>query len=52
MVDRALVLERLKLLEGYISDLEAVQAISFAEFEENKVMRRFVERTLHLAIEA
>src|SRR5690625_681394 len=52
MVQADLVRERLKLLEEYITDLKDIQKISFGEFQENKVVRRFVERTLQLAIEA
>lgn len=51
-MDEDLIRARLKLLAEYISDLEGVQESSFAEFMENKVLRRFVERTLQLAIEA
>jgi len=52
VVDEGLIRARLKLLAEYISDLEGVQESDFAEFMENKVLRRFVERTLQLAIEA
>lgn len=52
MVDEGVIRARLKLLAEYISDLEEVQECSFAEYMENKVLRRFVERTLQLAIEA
>lgn len=41
----------MKLLAEYISDLRNVQDVSWTEFAENKVIRRFVERTLHLAAE-
>jgi hypothetical protein len=34
----------------YINDLLEFQSVSFAAYEENKVMRRAVERTLHSAI--
>lgn len=42
----------MSLLEGYLSDLEAVSATARTELAEDKVTRRYVERTLHLAIEA
>jgi uncharacterized protein YutE (UPF0331/DUF86 family) len=34
-----------------MSDLRAFQEVNFQEYQENKVMRRAVERTLHLAVE-
>jgi uncharacterized protein YutE (UPF0331/DUF86 family) len=43
--------ERLKLLDEYTSDLRAFQEISFQEYQENKIIRRAVERTLHLVVE-
>lgn len=42
----------MKLLNEYVSDLRELQSIDFATYEENKLIRRTVERTLHLAIEA
>src|SRR5690606_22012980 len=52
VVEVDLIRERLRLLEEYIRDLEDVQNLSWEEFQENKVLRRFVERTLHLAMAA
>ncbi len=43
--------ERLKLLAGYIADLEEVGEATWEEFRDNKVLRRYVERTLQLALE-
>lgn len=51
-MQEALVRERLKLLASYIDDLQGVRETSEAEFARNVVLQRFVERTLHLAIEA
>lgn len=51
-MDQELIKERLKMLIEYIHDLEGVQDLTFAEFQSNKMLRRYVERTLHLAIEA
>lgn len=42
----------MKLLAEYISDLEEVQAVAWDEFLANKVLRRYVERTLQLAVES
>ena len=51
LVDREVVAERLKLLAGYIADLEQEQEIDWERFAADKRLRRYVERTLHLAIE-
>lgn len=40
------------LLDEYIKDLRELQNVDFDEYEENKLIRRAVERTLHLAVEA
>lgn len=50
MVEEDLIRERLRLLEEYISDLEDVRGSSWEEFQGNKVLRRFVERTVQIAI--
>jgi uncharacterized protein YutE (UPF0331/DUF86 family) len=39
-------------LDEYIKDLRDLQSVNFVEYEENKLIRRTVERTLHLAVEA
>ncbi|MFU8773409.1 MAG: type VII toxin-antitoxin system HepT family RNase toxin [Anaerolineales bacterium] len=39
------------LLDEYIKDLRELQSVNFDEYEENKLIRRAVERTLHLAVE-
>ncbi|NPV30022.1 MAG: hypothetical protein HPY58_10335 [Firmicutes bacterium] len=44
MVDEMLLEEKLKLLAEYIADLEEQKHIS-----RNELLRRYVERTLHLA---
>ncbi len=40
------------LLDEYVGDLKDLQNIDFQEYKENKILRRAVERTLHLAVEA
>lgn len=40
------------LLNEYIDDLHSLQGADYATYIENKILRRAVERTLHLAIEA
>ena len=52
MVDEEILKCRLTLLAEYISDLEETRGITLHEFLNDKVKRRFVERTLQLAIEA
>ena len=52
MGDHDVIRERLRLLAEYTSDLSELQGVEFAEYEDNKLIRRFVERTLHLAVEA
>lgn len=52
MVEAELIRERLQLLGEYMNDLESVKSTSFEEFQDNKVLRRFIERTLQIAMEA
>jgi len=42
----------LRLLAEYVSDLRELQDVDPQTYTENKLLRRAVERTLHLAIEA
>jgi len=44
--------ERLSKLEGYLSELRDLESTTFQEYQINKFIRKFVERTLHTAIEA
>jgi uncharacterized protein YutE (UPF0331/DUF86 family) len=51
--DNAIIIEeRLKLLREYVRDLRAEQDITFDRYREDKKLRRFVERTLQIAVEA
>jgi uncharacterized protein YutE (UPF0331/DUF86 family) len=43
--------ERLKLLSEYSNDLRQWQAVDLETYLENKLIRRAVERTLHLAVQ-
>lgn len=53
MVDHAVMNRKLAQLEEYLQDLaDAKEKLSWEEFQQDKVIRRYVERTLHLAIEA
>ena len=51
MVEPEVIREKLKYLAEYIDDLEQDQTTSLNEFLNNKITRRYIERTLHLAIE-
>jgi uncharacterized protein YutE (UPF0331/DUF86 family) len=50
--EQSVIRERLKLLGEYVSDLRELQDVDLATYVENKLVRRTVERTLHLAVEA
>lgn len=52
MVEHDVIRERLRLLDEYMTDLSEVQGTDFATYEDNKVLRRYIERTLQMAIEA
>ena len=48
----AVILERLTLLDEYMSDLRSLQDVDYQTYAESKLIHRTVERTLHLAVEA
>ncbi len=53
MVEKEVIVQRLILLEEYCRDLhDARESLDFNDFKHDKVLRRYVERTLQLAIEA
>ena len=52
MVTDEVIQERLRLLAEYIEDLRAEQGISFAQYQDDKKTRRYVEHTIQIAIEA
>jgi len=52
MVDKQLLQEKLKLLAEYIVDLQKESSTTLQEIKQNKKQRRYLERTLHLAVEA
>jgi uncharacterized protein YutE (UPF0331/DUF86 family) len=52
MVDKELVSGRLLKLEEYINDLKEYEDIKFIKYENDKLLKRFIERTLQLAIES
>lgn len=46
------IAKRLRALDQYVRELKAVQDITWKEFLDNIFVRKYVERTLHTAIEA
>jgi uncharacterized protein YutE (UPF0331/DUF86 family) len=52
MVDHSLIRRKISRLAEYIADLEEQRSISLAEWESNKMLRNYIERTLHKAVEA
>ena len=52
MVDRLLVERILNDLASFVGDLREVSDLTFSQFSKNKQLKRFIERTLHIAIEA
>lgn len=52
MVDREIAERLLGLLDGYLNDLQSVKGLSFDEYESDIRTKRFVERTLQIAVEA
>jgi uncharacterized protein YutE (UPF0331/DUF86 family) len=51
MVEQEVIREKLKYLAEYIDDLEQDKTISLVDFLNDKKIRRYIERTLHMAIE-
>ncbi|MTV50537.1 DUF86 domain-containing protein [Heliobacillus mobilis] len=54
MVDQRLMSQKISLLVEYLQDLKEVrddEALSLPVFQADKKLKRYVERTLHLAIE-
>jgi uncharacterized protein YutE (UPF0331/DUF86 family) len=52
MVNREVVKNKLIYLEEYINDLDAYHDLTIEELKNDKVLFRYLERTLHLAVEA
>ena len=45
------LLPRLDLLDQYVRDLRAAQQRNFAAYQQDKMLRRYIERMLHMAID-
>lgn len=52
MVDKEVVNNKLIKLEEYINDLKEYSDIKLQEYKEDKMTQRYLERTLHLAVES
>ena len=52
MVDKEIVREKLIHLEEYINDLDEYRDLKLEELTSDKILFRYLERTLHLAVEA
>ena len=52
MVDSNVILRKIVSLEEYLQDLHDSKNLSFQEFSSSKINRRYIERTLHMTIEA
>ena len=52
MRDAAVIKARLRLLDQYVDELRGARGVSFGEYVADTRLRRFVERTLQLALEA
>ncbi|MGM0603679.1 MAG: type VII toxin-antitoxin system HepT family RNase toxin [Bacillota bacterium] len=52
MVDVEIVREKLIHLEEYINDLDEYRDLEFEKLAADKILFRYLERTLHLAVES
>lgn len=52
MVDILLIEKILVDIKACVQDLREIQDISWTRYGQDKIVRRFIERTLHVAIEA
>ena len=52
MVNKQIIFRLLNNIESYINDLEEIDAIKYKEYSTEIKTQRFVERTLHITIEA
>ena len=52
MVDQEVVKSKLLNLEEYINDLLEYENITLDKYKNDKLLQRYLERTLHLAIES
>jgi uncharacterized protein YutE (UPF0331/DUF86 family) len=52
MVDHLLVERILNDINSFVAELHGVEDVDYEEFQKNTQLRRFIERTLHIAIEA
>lgn len=51
MIDKQLIEKKLRKIEAFLRELDAVRIENFDAFRENTVVKRFVERNIELSIE-
>ncbi len=53
MIEESIIIRRLSALEEYLTDLEDIQNdLNWSKFKNDKIIRRYVERTLQMATES
>ncbi len=53
MIEESVLIYRLSALEEYLADLDEIKKdLDWSKFKNNKITRRYVERTLQMAAEA
>jgi uncharacterized protein YutE (UPF0331/DUF86 family) len=50
-VDTEVIETRLAMLAEHVSDLKALQPITFDEYQDNTILRGYVERTLQVSVQ-
>jgi uncharacterized protein YutE (UPF0331/DUF86 family) len=51
MIDKILIEKKLRKIEQYLKEIGQIEIKSLAEFKENVVLKRFIERDIELSIE-
>ncbi|MBI4850136.1 MAG: DUF86 domain-containing protein [Nitrospirae bacterium] len=51
MIDKNLIEKKLRRIEDFLRELDAVQVASFDEFKADVIRKRFIERNIELSIE-
>jgi uncharacterized protein YutE (UPF0331/DUF86 family) len=50
-IDTEVIETRLAMLAEHVSDLKALQRVTFDEYKDNKILRGYVERTLQVCVQ-
>jgi len=51
MIDKPLIERKLRKIEEFLKELKGVSVVSYEEFQQNVIVKRFIERNLELGIE-